>query len=238
MGELFYWFERNLDNILITIVGIILGGVLTWVLKGRKRLSYEILHQSTFLTLNKPRDGVIKIFYNDEEVKNVQTLLIRIINTGSIAIAKEDYETPIDIKFLKVDKILLYELYKSSPEYLPVKLIKVSESIIRVEPIMLNKNDFFDIKVILNGEHYQSFEFFSRIKDIPKIELSKSRYYLSFMPFAIGLFVLGVVASLINKFFPGNSDHPWYSAMIISLMGLIIGAYSFLRYKFFPTQKR
>lgn len=237
MGELQLWFERNLDNIMITIGGLILGSMITWAFKGRKRLSFEILHQSTFLTLNKPRDGVIKVLYNDEEVKNVQTLLIRIINTGNKAIAKEDYETPIDIKFLKVDKILLYELYKSSPEYLPVKLIKVNESILRIEPIMLNENDFFDIKIILNGEHDQSFEFFSRIKDIPKIELSKSRYYLSFMPFAIGFILMGGFWYVIDLLNP-NQANTRYAAVINLISGLVVGFYNLIRYKFFPTQKR
>lgn len=237
MGTDNVWITSEID---FTLIITILVSVLTLIIPGiksRKSLSYELLQQSLFLTNNRPKGGVIKVLFNDEEVKNVQTLLVRLKNTGYKTIEKSDFEDPIELKFVKVDKVLLFEITESSPSNLPTELSFSSPDTILIKPLMLNQNDYFDIKVILSSQELAEFHFLSRINGVSNISLSTSIKYLEKLSSSLVLAFFGGLLYIYSLIFFDDAGVKRVT-LFTFVIGLLASFYSFIRFKYFPIQKK
>jgi hypothetical protein len=233
------WVQNNfVQSIIIALMTTSATIFFMWLFRERKILCYEVLHQSMFLRAGQLNNGIIKILYNEEEVKNVQTLILRIINSGNAAIVPSDFQAPIELKFHNVDKILSYEIEKTLPTNLPLSIEKCSDDLIQIAPLLLNKKDYFEIKLIVSSGEFADFEILSRIKDVKKIGRSQSENYLRLLMFALSLPLYALLPLAIN-YFEGNDINEFLDTLkYFMIPSVVISLYAFIRYKFFPTQKR
>jgi hypothetical protein len=143
-------------GIIIGVIGAIIG--IIGIIKSRKykALSYKV---EEFTPMLSEKDKNLKLFYKGEEIKNnVFSTVIKIINSGNMAIKLSDYEGgyPITIKIIEYNsnsfpRVFAAKIIKTSPEIDNLKNVlhddKIERSKIVLEPIILNPRDSITLKI-------------------------------------------------------------------------------------------
>lgn len=196
---------ETLNNLNWNLIGGILAGlsllatIIIFILqKNKKKLSYEIIAETSLLTTKEKIEGKLKILYNDREVRNVKFFEIKLINSGNIGIPATDYERPIKIKFPESSKILSCEVIENSPNSLDTK-ITLDETKISIEPLLINSKDYFILKVIVSDIEREDFTIDARIKDVKEVKrLDESNQFLLWATLGSILSITGMVRLIIS----------------------------------------
>lgn len=118
-------------------------------------LSYEIVAESSLLTdIGRNYEDQIQVFYEGDEVTDIQLHIIRIANTGNqpikIPAASSQYERSINISFGDDARILAPNIVNVSPNNLHVTTSMENNKIV-VDPILLNPNNEFTLEILVGG---------------------------------------------------------------------------------------
>ena len=81
------------------LVAIGIAILIFWLQRTRKSLGYEVISNTSLLTIKEELEGKLQILYEKESVNNVQLIVIKLINTGNLPIASNDYELPLRLIF-------------------------------------------------------------------------------------------------------------------------------------------
>ncbi|MBI5959066.1 MAG: hypothetical protein HY866_10050 [Chloroflexi bacterium] len=186
----------------LAVLGIIVAvifGVITVVLSyralQRKGLAYEDSATPLFQIGTEAKDR-IQVLFDGKPVKKVHAVVIRVSNTGNIAIRKNDFEVPLCFRFGDAANVIDVKVQDKKPENLPVILAgsdNPSLSFVEIQSLLLNKKDTFTIKCLV--ANYDSLKVDGRIAEVSKIE---RRELLDISaPFRIKLSTLLIIWSLI-----------------------------------------
>jgi hypothetical protein len=165
----------------------------------RKHLSYSIIASEPLLTVDEALSGEIKVSFNDELVQDVHLLIIKVTNSGNIAIEESDFKLSLAFGFGDA-KILSYEVIESPPQGLHAKLRKSGgDRGIVLNPLLLNASDSVVLKFLLSGYNNELTPS-GRIKDVKRIDkVNRSR--IATDPLSMrGLFFL-VIFIILNILF-------------------------------------
>jgi hypothetical protein len=153
---------------LLAVVTIIVSVAVYMKQRQRKRLSYQIVSNTPLLSVEEEIKKDLVIQYKGKEVKEVDLLVVRIVNTGNIPIDKKDFDRPITLDLGEEAQILTAEISDKKPDELQPS-INVEQSKVKLEPILLNQGDEITFKMLVAGLA-KDIKFDLRIFGVKKIE--------------------------------------------------------------------
>jgi len=154
-------------GIIAVVVAIIVPAYFYWVQRNDKTLSYGIISQGPVVSVKDDLNGRLKILLDGKPIGSVNLIVLRLENTGNVAIRKSDYDKPISISFGPGSQVLGGEIIASRPLNLG-ETLKVSPRGIALDPVLLNKGDGFVIKALVNSQA-PSVALDGRIADVAEI---------------------------------------------------------------------
>jgi hypothetical protein len=110
----------------------------------------------------------LSVNYGDVALGHPRILILRLANSGNKTVAKSDFETPIGLN-LGECKIIALDIPFSSPSDLNPTINQVSEGVIQIEPLLLNKRDLVEIQILIDGAP-SKVEALGRIHGVKRIE--------------------------------------------------------------------
>lgn len=147
-----FWQSFGFWEVVLAVLSIILTLVIFKLQQERKNITYEILSNSSLLSVEKELKGDIEISYKGRKIENAQMIVLRIENLGSLPIPSSDFEGPIEIN--TDGTVLSAEITKTAPPYMPARVESVttnSHSSIKLAPVLLNPGNFITLKIMLTN---------------------------------------------------------------------------------------
>lgn len=135
-------------SVFFAAVGILLVFYFQWW-RNRKRLSYKVLSNVVLISAEKEIEDRVEIRFEGHSVKNVQLLVIRLINDGFQPIKKDDFEKSLEFVFPDA-KILTAEKVKFHPDNLATQIAYRDEKL-EIDPALFNRKDYIEFKVLVSG---------------------------------------------------------------------------------------
>jgi hypothetical protein len=188
----------------------------------KKRLAYYILTETPLLSVDEEIKGKIKIKYDRKNIQNMYLVVLRIENIGNVDIASSDYEQPLTFSFPN-SEIVSAEVIDVSPSSLK-PAISQELSKIKINPILLNRKDYFVCKSLMSKYEGQ-INVDARIIGIKEVERvyvdnskSLSRIYERIILLIVAFILLFLAISKANTGV-GLNWASWFG--IIGLSGII-----------------
>ncbi len=199
----------------IAIAGICIPAYFWFYDKSDKILNIEIISSAS---LYPEKSGVLDgldLFYKNEKIINPYLNILRLKNSGSKTISSTDFDTPLKITFGDGVSILGASVSSAYPEDLNPKL-KLGKYYVLVEPLLLNVNESFTIKVVSAGgvpNFGKSARISGGVSNIhwpAEQEISKLDLSLKFLLVAlfIAIYVVSLMYALIN-YLAFRRDYIW-----------------------------
>jgi len=139
-----------------TVIGVILAAILlivTVITNNRqnslmkKNLEVTLLSKTSLINPNTERSREkLKIYYSDQEISDVSIAQFMITNTGGKEIAPEDFEEPIRIKMLAVQRMINVEVISKKPVDLGL-IPEIKDDSIEISKALMNPGDQLVIEV-------------------------------------------------------------------------------------------
>ncbi len=136
----------------------------------KKSLVYILLNQSpAFVLTDHGNANRIKVLFDGQEMTAPKTLDILFINDGPIPISVDDFAVPLSIVFPAGVSIFNAQLGEIHPADLPVAFT-YSDNKLVVEPLLLNSNDRFGLRLLYEAQSEDAVTVNARINGITKIK--------------------------------------------------------------------
>jgi hypothetical protein len=223
-------------------LGALIFAIIAYRRHKRKMLAYDIITNTSLLSIRPVTKDEIKIYVDDAPVEGVNLVLIRIYNPGNDAITTKDFESPIGVNFGFMAKILSAEISEKSPVDLPAK-ISYNDTSVELKPLLLNVKDSIMIKALVSRSQ-EEIIVSGRIAGVNKIEdrtgkddrvrVTLGTVQVVGFSFVAGLFLAGLETLL--------SEHIKYleitSTVLNAIRLIAIAAITAILYYTFWIQKR
>lgn len=155
------WFRDpawQFIGVVVAIVSLIMTVVLTIYIYRRqnkqKSLSYEIRSFASLINVDSQIKHALKITYKNTPVSDLKLLLIRFTNSGELPIEEDDFKQPLVVNFDQYGALFDVAVVDTYPHDVQ-KTIDIALyddlSAFQALPMLLNKGDWFEIKLLLNG---------------------------------------------------------------------------------------
>lgn len=144
------WLGKSWWQGLGVLIAVLLtvGGL--WWQQSRKELSYEVVSQTSLVSLEDPAAQQLQVLFNGKPVADPTLIVLRVQNTGNVSIPKADYEQPLTFRFGEDVEVLTAEITTMTPPNLGASVNHSSNSI-TLSPLLLNSRDELRLKVLVTG---------------------------------------------------------------------------------------
>src|SRR5437588_11012013 len=92
-------FWQFIINVAVAVlVGIVTAIVAIWVFRkqrSKKEISYQIISDAPIASVNKGLESRVTIHLDGKPVKDARQVVLKIRNSGSAAVKRDDYDEPI-----------------------------------------------------------------------------------------------------------------------------------------------
>ena len=197
MDSILEWIKTNYLAIIGWIIAII-SSLCAIHYRKKRSISYEEMTNVPLIKIEEGVEEEVKILYEGNEVKNVQLLRIKIINTGNDDLVKDDFNKPIIIECNEEAEIMDMSAWESNPPGIQVYFGKPKPNVATVIPDLINSKDWFICKFLIN--QFRNFEIKIRIKGIKDIKEYKPYFGLIyFLSMTFSMFILSLITSLLGE---------------------------------------
>lgn len=154
------WFDDRMEFIIgvaLAVLGIAVGIAVAWWQHKPKSLDYIITSKGMLMSEEaQGLKGKLTVTCGDEVINNPWIVTIRIINTGKVAVAKQDYDIgdPIRVEFSKTPPTDGHITASSPPD-----IFKLDETVGEIgpqgavlTPKLLNAGDWFEVQLLSDGD--------------------------------------------------------------------------------------
>lgn len=234
--------NKSYYNAAIAFVGL-LAAILTiyafFFQKNENRIQYEIITNSNVLDINT-NISKLDIVYDSTSLKdknqNLRVISIRIKNVGNTNILKTFYDnvSPLGVQINDGYIVENPEILETSNDYLKanLKAIKKNDSIINFANVILDKSEFYEIKLLVLHELNQtpSLTAIGKIAGINHIQIINSSEVEADIPFFTKSFSGNIFIQLTRGIA--------YFIIIVILIGASVGISEFISSKRKKRKKR
>lgn len=133
----------------IALIALAVTFLIYWLQKQRKAIGYEVVSKNQLLTVREELEGRLQVLYEGQPARDICLLVIRLTNTGNVAVATADYERPVSFSTGQSSKILSAVVTEVDPENLVVAL-QSEESRVVIDPVLLNSKDSITLKLLVS----------------------------------------------------------------------------------------
>lgn len=138
-------------TVVTAAIAITVSIVLYLKQKNTKALAYEVLANYAVIATPQEIAGKLKVLFDGQEVEGARLVVIRLQNTGNIAIRPEDYYEPLTITFPKSKRILHSSVVRSKPGNVKLALTVEPRRTV-LTPVLLNRRWYVDISCLVAGD--------------------------------------------------------------------------------------
>jgi hypothetical protein len=136
-------------GVILAIVALVATIIIHLLQRKQKILSWEFISINKLLTVREELEGKLQVFYDGSPARDIRLLLLKLINTGNVAISASDFERPISFKTGASSRILSAVATEVSPSHLEVE-VSNADTRATVKPVLLNPGDFITLKILVH----------------------------------------------------------------------------------------
>ena len=115
----------------------------------KKRLSYELISRNQLLTVREELESKLQVIYDGQPARDICLIVVKIYNSGNVAVTSSDYEMELSINTGVSSKILSAAITEVEPDNLSVGL-SVNEADVHIAPTLLNPRDSMSLKLLVS----------------------------------------------------------------------------------------
>jgi hypothetical protein len=149
MGEILRDPLWQFIGVILAVLAIGVSILIYLLQRNRKSLSYEIISNTSLLTVNEKVEGKLQILYEGTPISDAQLIVIRVLNSGNVPILETDYKLPLQFVFGKGAKILSAEVTDKVPDNLPATVTSNDNSF-EFKSTLLNSKDSITVKALVS----------------------------------------------------------------------------------------
>jgi hypothetical protein len=144
---------------IVTIIAGAIGGIITyWIFRKqriKKEISYQIISDAPIASINKEVADRVEVTFDGKPVKDMSLLVLKIWNSGNVAVKTEDYFEPINYEFAG-RTVVGSDLLSTEPEDLiDPKVIGTfltqGQESIELPKFPFNSMETISLKILLTG---------------------------------------------------------------------------------------
>lgn len=184
-------------GVIFVVISIIVSGIFFRLQRQRSALSWKIISNTPLVRINSEVKGNLQVLFNGNPVKDIQLIIIKIINTGNVSIKSGDYERPLNLNFDENAQILAAEVIETNPNNIEVSA-NIEEREVFISPTLLNKGDSFTIKILVNQFNNQIL-IDGRIVGVKEIQKIVEKDITTDLKFLIIGILIGMIAAVISS---------------------------------------
>jgi len=179
---------------LLAVVAILVAIFLYSKQRRLKRLDFEIISETSLLSVKEELEGKLQILYEGRRVSTVHLVLAEFRNSGTEPILAGDFVQPLSVDFGAESQLLTSEVVETFPtDSNPV--ITTATSRVTIAPLLVNQRDFIRVKCLVEN-YADTARAIGRIVGISKIR-TRTPGDVAMLPLVLTLVgAVGVLASL------------------------------------------
>ncbi len=231
--------------VIATLFSAFIGGAIAiWVYrrqKSRKEITYQVVSDAPIASINQTVADKVEIRFDGHPIKEAHILVLKVWNSGNVAVKRDDYEEPITFIFHGRTVISCDILETVPTNLIDQKTIKTfltfnGESV-EISKFLLNPQQSISITTLLTGAK-NTISVRARIIDGKVIELNPDRpstfkRYLSkltgiawlavmgaFLGFSVFLFIAQIITTITGSPVTIVGTVP---IVLVGLLTLIVG---------------
>ena len=154
----------------------------------------QTIGNTPLVRINSEVKDNLQVLFDGNPVKDIQLLIIKIINTGNVSIKSEDYERPLNLNFDENAQILAAEVIETNPNNIEASA-NIEEKKVFISPTLLNKGDSLTIKILVNQFNNQ-ISIDARIVGVKEIQNIVEKDIKTELKF----FIIGILIGMIIVF--------------------------------------
>ena len=188
-------------GVLLAVVAIIVSVIIFFLQKSKKLLTYEILSETSLLSVAKEVEDKIQILFEGNAVKGVHLILLQISNVGNTPILPIDFLKDLTISFDGSAKVLSAEIVEKNPQSIDVNLT-INHTQLIISPSLWNSGDTITVKSLVS-EFNENIQVSGRIVGIQDIKVINTRMLnpstAVFVSLGTILILAGIILSALTK---------------------------------------
>ncbi len=134
---------------LITLFALFVTLLIFWLQRQIKSVTYEVVSKNQLLTLREEFESKLQVLYEGEPARDICLLVLKVTNSGNVAVATTDYERPISFLIGTSSKVLSAVITEVEPDNLSAE-IEVESSKVSIKPVLLNSKDSITLKLLVS----------------------------------------------------------------------------------------
>lgn len=198
------------------VVAIFFGYTGPFRRQEKKELSFGVLHRGLLIAAMPSVALKAKLQYENEPIERLSAVKFSIMNSGTIDVQKQDFETPITITFADIDKIFSVEVIRNFPVDLPVAHSIVEKAKLVIEPLLLNRGDFMTLRLIVSHSGPIKASISSRVLGITRFHPLNAGVHPGYELFSIIFWgILSSGCATLLYFSATNKSGFWIMALVL-----------------------
>lgn len=193
--------DPNFWQLVGIITAVLIMAITLYVQRSHKSLAFKVLTETSLISIGDELKGKLQVTLDGASVQNVHLVIVRIWNNGNVSIAKSDFEKPMLFSFPEQVNILSAKVIEKTPQSLEPTLALVSRNQFSIEPLLLNKQDSFTVKLLV-ADYLSKLSINARlngVKDVKRVESIFASFRLK-ASIAILLMVVGIAIISVAVF--------------------------------------
>ncbi len=146
-NKLNFWL--TVIGVAVSVLSIGVAVIIYFLQRAKKSLTYGISTNTRVVPAQSGMQDRVKILLDGQEVQGVRLIELIVKNDGNIPITPSDYETPLTFWFGEKAEILSRAIIEKMPENLDPRLVGEQRNRITIEPLLLNKGDWFIVQLLV-----------------------------------------------------------------------------------------
>lgn len=139
----------------ISAIAAIISALALVLFARRRRLSWGYTRLPVVSVASAVRDQ-LTVQYRGAPIDSAWIVSLTVVNTGSAAIPRADFDIPVSIHFADGVRILSADIEAAQPADLPVVLrrgifLEGGKDLVTIEPLLLNPGDGFKLALVVSG---------------------------------------------------------------------------------------
>lgn len=183
-------------GVIFVVIGIISSTIFNWIQRKKSALSWKIVSNTPLVRINSEVRGNLQVLFDGNPVKEIQLIIIKIINTGNVPIKSGDYERPLHLNFDENAQILTAEVIETNPINIETSA-KIEGRIVLISPALLNKGDSVTVKILVN-QFNNKISIDGRIVGVKEIQKIVEKDIKTTLKYFIVGTMIGMIISLIS----------------------------------------
>jgi hypothetical protein len=135
-------------GILLAAAAVVASFWIYWLQRQTKELAFGIVSSRRLLTVADEVSSRVRVELDGREIKDLHLTVYGLKNSGRRAVPASDFDRPLSLYFAP-EQVISAQVSSQAPRNLGAKLL-VTDSVVQLEPLLLNPGDHVLIQVLLS----------------------------------------------------------------------------------------